>query len=129
MIGARDPRQREPQYLGWIASLPCIACMVHGKVKWGVHVAHCRSAYPEDGWRPVGKAEKPHDWRATPLCPNCHLNGPNAQHRTNETDWWVALGIYPPALCEALRQAYATGRQGVPVISTFAAAARRSLDG
>lgn len=126
----RDPRQRDRRYMGWIARLPCVSCMARtGRVRWGVQVAHCRAAYPEEGWRQVGKGEKPHDWRTTPLCVDCHLNGRHAQHKSNEEAWWSDLGIYPPDLCAALRVEYDAGRSGVAVISKFAAAARRNLEG
>ena len=44
--------------------------------------------------------EKPDDWRTLPLCALDHLDGPNAQHRSNERSWWAAKGIYPPANIE-----------------------------
>jgi hypothetical protein len=40
--------------------------------------------------------EKPDDWRTLPLCAQHHLTGPDAQHRTNERQWWERWGIYPP---------------------------------
>lgn len=123
----RDPRQRDPDYMGWVAKLPCVGCLARGRgYQRPVQVAHIRSAYEEEGWRHVGKAEKPHDWRTAPLCVRCHLDGPEAQHRGNEAEWWASLGIYPPDLCKALREAYAAGRDGVAVVASFAAAAARA---
>ena len=54
-------------------------------------------------------AEKPDDRRTVPLCRDCHLDGPKAQHRTNERAWWEALGIYPPDLCADLIASYEAG--------------------
>lgn len=70
--------------------------------------------------------EKPHDARCTPLCVDCHLNGKHAQHRTNETQWWADLGIYPPDLCAALMDAFKAGRPGAAVLASFAAGARKA---
>lgn len=90
--------------MGFIAKLPCVACLAEtGLAKWGVHVAHIRAGYPEDGWPPTGMAQKPSDRRTAPLCPPHHLDD---QHKMNEREWWENLGIYPPQLCAALEAAY-----------------------
>lgn len=122
----RDPRWRSPPYLGWIAGLPCIAHMARtAQIKHEVQVAHVRASYPEEeGWREVGKGEKPHDWRTLPLCVRCHLDGPEAQHKSNEAEWYERLGIYPPDVCAALMVAYQAGMPGHPIIARFAARAR-----
>lgn len=114
----RDPRIRDREHLGKVARLPCVACWVRGgMVVKPVHVAHIRCGYPEaEGWRPVGMAEKPHDWRSAPLCVRCHLDGAQAQHRANERLWWESLGVYPPAFCQALRDAFAAGESGDKII-------------
>lgn len=130
MIGPRDPREHWPDYMAWIATLPCIGCFVRlGRPVLGVHVAHCRQGYlGEEGWRPVGKAEKPHDWRTTPLCPACHMYGRHSQHASNEEDWWEALHVFPPALCAALIACFRRGGSGgFAVIAQFAAQARRAM--
>jgi len=100
--GQRNPREKDSAYLNWIRTLPCVAC---GKSAPS-QAAHIRSGYPEPGWRPTGMAEKPSDWRTAPLCRDCHLDGPKAQHRHNERSWWAGLGIYPPDLCAKLRSEY-----------------------
>jgi len=121
-VRQRDPRQRDKQYLGWVATLPCVACACAGRMKLGVHVAHIRTGFPEAiGWRDVGKAEKPSDIRTAPLCPDHHLNGPNAQHRSNERAWWDRLRIHPPTFCSALVAAYEAGTPGQEVIRQAAA--------
>lgn len=123
----REPRVRDKRHLGLVARLCCIACLIRrGARVRPVHVAHIRSEYPEEGWREVGKAEKPSDFRTAPLCPRCHLDGPDAQHRTNERLWWERLAVYPPALCAALVAAFSRGEPGDRVLEEFADRARRA---
>ena len=99
---ARTPRVKDAAYLNWIRTLPCTACGKHGPSQ----AAHIRSGYSEAGWRSTGMAEKPSDWRTAPLCRDCHLDGPKAQHRTGEASWWRELGIYPPDLCRDLMERF-----------------------
>lgn len=114
----RQPRVRDKAYLGWVSGLPCVACAATGRgFRSGVHVAHVRASYPDaEGWREVGKGEKPSDSRTAPLCPAHHMDGPDAQHRMSEKVFWTRLGIWPPALCRALRTAYEAGDDGHAVI-------------
>ncbi len=82
-----------------------------------VHVAHVRMSAPGvAGWRDVGRSEKPSDARTAPLCPACHMDGPEAQHRMSERAFWQRLGIWPPKFCAALRLAYEAGESGRDVI-------------
>lgn len=118
--GQRDPRERDPAYLGWVATLPCIACMVAGMVKRGVHVAHLRASSLEHGKRETGKGEKPHDIWTTPLCPPHHENGNRSQHHVGEDAFWRGLGINPFELCLALHAAYEAKAPGFAVIARFA---------
>lgn len=120
-VRQREPRVRDRAYLAWVSKLPCIACACRGRRKLGVHVAHIRMGFPaEPGWREFGKAEKPHDHHTAPLCPSCHLDGPQAQHRGNERAFWLALRIYPPAFCSALVAAYEAVESGDKVVSAAA---------
>lgn len=124
VVRQRDPRQRDRVHLGKVARLPCVACARRGFSRRPVQVAHIRCAYlEEDGWREVGGGEKPHDWRTAPLCVRCHLDGPQAQHKSNEREWWARLGIYPPAFCAALIAAFAAGESGDRVVRQAAAGA------
>ena len=100
-------RVKDPDYLRWIRRRPCLAC---GKAAPS-QAAHIRSGYPEAGWRPTGMQEKPDDRRTVPLCSACHLDGPNAQHKRNEREWWEGLGLYPPDICAALVAEYEKGGQ------------------
>lgn len=121
----RDPRVRDKTHLGKVARLPCLPCLIRrGARVWPVHVAHIRCGFPEEeGWRPVGAAEKPHDFRTAPLCPNCHLYAVDGQHPAgDERGWWEQLGVYPPEFCRALVEAFAAGLSGENVI-------RRAADG
>ncbi len=103
--GQRAPRVHDAAYLNYIRRQPCCAC---GKAAPS-QAAHIRSGYPEAGWRSTGMAEKPDDRRTLPLCRDCHLDGPKAQHRTNERAWWQKLDIYPPALCDEYIASYEAG--------------------
>ncbi len=98
----RQPRVRDKAYLGWISELPCVACLaLEGRVQHGVHVSHIRLSNPNiEGWREVGKAEKPSDFRSAPLCPRHHMDGDKhtAQHKMSEDFFWAKMGISPFAL-------------------------------
>lgn len=120
----RDPRQHDSAYMGKIAQLPCYACLVSGRVKYGVHVAHVRMMDRSAGWREVGKGERPHDIRTVPLCPHHHLDGKLAQHRIGEAAFWNDLQTRPADLCLGLRRAFENGRQMFPVLVRFAQQAR-----
>lgn len=100
--GQRQPRIKDPAYLSFVRRQPCISCGKPGPSQ----AAHVRSGYPEAGWRPTGMAEKPDDTRTLPLCRDCHLDGPKAQHKGNERRWWQDLGVYPPDACADLRRAF-----------------------
>lgn len=121
----REPRVRDKVHLGRVAALPCLACAMGGRLRRGVHVAHVRAQYPEPGWREVGKSEKPSDFRTVPLCPPHHMDGPQAQHRANEREWYARLGVYPPAFCAALVLAFEHGESGDNVVRQAAAGAFR----
>lgn len=129
-LDQRRPRERESAYLGWVARLPCLACLsVTGKVVWGVQVAHYRAGILTAGWRPTGMGEKPDDRRSAPLCVDHHLNGPDAQHRIGEHVFWKSyLAIDPVAFMEGLWHAYDNNLAGLPVVARFAAIGRRARE-
>lgn len=129
-MNQRAPRVREKDYLGFIAALPCVACMVHGVRRRGVHVAHLRGGCLEHDKRPTGLGEKPSDRWATPLCPWHHVNGNReSQHYYpgGEEAFWADLGINPFAMCVALQADFDANRDGRTVIIRFAAAGRKAL--
>lgn len=134
----RDPRQRDRLYLAWVARLPCVACMVHGRITWGVQVAHVRAASPEHGKRYTGKGEKPSDMWTLPLCQPHHTGDIRrvdlTQHDMDELEFWEAHGISDPfQLCLDLRSAYlgpvTPPGYGIAIITKAAAAGRRILEG
>lgn len=134
-MSARELRQREPReveapYKAWIAKQPCIACMVMGVVKKGVHVAHVRLTDAEAGWRGAGMQEKPHDRRSVPLCPGHHQHLPDSQHRHgDERSWWCDVQrVDVFALCADLAAAFDKGADGFAIIARHAAAARRKAN-
>ncbi len=47
-------------------------------------------------------AERPSDFWVLPLCPSHHREGPDAQHKANERDWWKRHGINPLPICALL---------------------------
>ena len=98
----RTPRIKDPAYLRFIRRQPCCVC---GKPAPS-QAAHIRSGYPEAGWRPTGMQEKPDDFRTLPLCSTCHLDGPKAQHKANESQWWRGHDIHPPSLCARFLSQY-----------------------
>lgn len=110
----REPRVRDKAHMGRVAQLPCVACLCRrGVLVRPVHVAHIRFGIAEAGWRSTGAAEKPSDRRCAPLCPPCHMQD---QHGGSERAFWQRLGVYPPAFCAALVEAFASGQDGRAVL-------------
>jgi len=100
--GQRQPRVKDAAYLNFIRRQPCCVCGAPAPSQ----AAHIRSGYPEAGWRPTGMQERPSDHRALPLCRLCHLDGPDAQHKANESAFWRRHEIYPPSLCASFRRQF-----------------------
>lgn len=129
----REPRERDPEYMGFVAGLPCVACLARGVYKRGVHVAHLRAASPEHDKRYTGKGEKPHDRWTLPLCPPHHtgdkLRIRGHQHEMDEVEFYAQFGINPFDLCQALVGAYMAGHAGAPVIARFIAAGKKIVHG
>lgn len=92
--GQRKPRVRDGKHMSCIACLPCCVCLSRP-----VHVAHVRMSDIERGKPISGKSEKPSDKWTVPLCPAHHVDGPDAQHKSSERDWWKHQGIDAIALC------------------------------
>lgn len=99
-------RIRDNPYLAYLRRQPCEAC---GSTTH-VQAAHIRSGYADDGWPPTGMQVKPSDARALSLCVLCHLDGPDAQHKSNERAWWAARNIHPPARCAEVYADFLAGR-------------------
>lgn len=128
----REPRERDPAYLGWVAKLPCVACLAIGRWNRHVQVAHLRASSLDHDKRETGKAEKPADKWTTPLCMPHHQGDSRvvliSQHKMGELDFWAAFGIDPFDLCLALVEAYVNGRSGASVIARFVAAGKRAAN-
>lgn len=124
VIRQREPREREQAYLLWIKRLPCVACAVGGRARFGSEAMHCKLPIAAHGWRGWGHGEKSNDRNCTPGCAAHHRTGRDAQHAVGERQYWDRLGICPACLCEALNAAYDAGASGLDVIWTAVRARR-----
>lgn len=97
-VGPRRPRLQFTRHLAWLRTLPCL---ITGR-RDGVQAAHIRYGDRRYAKRPTGFNEKPDDRFAVPLHHEEHLNGPDAQHKSNERDWWRKRRIDPLAVANAL---------------------------
>lgn len=93
----RRPRVKDGAHLDCIRKLPCIACGARP-----VQAAHIRSPSPQHGKRETGIGERPSDVWVLPLCPPCHLDGPGAQHKVGEANFYRRININPFTLALAL---------------------------
>lgn len=93
----RAPRERCAAFLSYVRTKRCCVCFAQP-----VHAAHIRMAAPHLGKRATGMAEKPSDRWCVPLCPRCHQDGPKAQHKMNEAEFWRMNGIDPFKVAAAL---------------------------
>lgn len=132
----RAPRQISRDHKGFIAGLPCVACLVTGpKIVRPVQVAHLSIGSLEHGKRATGMAEKASDQWTLPLCWPHHqghahkVGRRGGQHEGSEAAFWADLRINPFALCEALQKAFGAGQPGTPVVIHFAAEARKEKFG
>lgn len=80
----RQPRLLDPGFLAFLRRKPCTCC---GRAPPS-HAAHIRIGL-------FAKGMKPHDKHAVPMCSWCHLDGPEAQHKMNETEFWEMWQIDP----------------------------------
>jgi hypothetical protein len=98
----REPRVEAPGFLAYLRRLYCCACQAPPPVQ----AAHIRMGCLARGERSAGMGAKPSDRRAVPLCRVCHLDGPEAQHRGSEAEFWRRAGIDPFAVAAALYAEY-----------------------
>lgn len=94
----KRPRLQEPKHLAWIRTLPCV---VSGN-NVTVQAAHVRYGDPRFFKPHSGIGEKPDDRYTVPLSSELHLTGPDAQHDSNEREWWKGHGIDPVRVAIAL---------------------------
>lgn len=97
-VRQRQPRVECPAFLEFVRSHPCCVCGAPPKSQ----AAHLRMQSLEWGKRETGKGERPSDRWANPLCQECHLDGPDSQHKLGEKKFWSQVGIDPFALASAL---------------------------
>lgn len=92
IVGQRQPRVECPAFLAFVRRKPCCAC---GKAapSQAAHLRMTDAAHHEK--RHVGIAEKPSDRWCNPLCVECHLDAPEAQHKIGEKKFWAKVGIDP----------------------------------
>jgi len=95
----RTPRQKCEEFLRFVRRRPCCACGAPAPSQ----AAHLRITDPRYSQkRHVGIGEKPDDSWTTPLCAECHLDAPDAQHRVGEPAFWARVGIDPFKLADRL---------------------------
>jgi hypothetical protein len=118
IVPERDGRQRQPRIRdnGFLAFLRRLPCASGPEGCFGpVQAAHIRFGRPGQG--NAGMQRKPDDRNAVPLCAGHHTEGPDAQHRAGERQWWAARGIDPHKLSDALWDAYWNSSDSLSVAS------------
>lgn len=90
----RQPRKKSEGHLAFLRTLSCTVCGDCTRIE----AAHIRMASPLHGKRETGKAEKPSDMFAVPLCTWHH----ELQHRVGEDRFWGARRIDPHTLALVL---------------------------
>lgn len=106
--GKQSKRVKEPDYLDFIRSLPCLVTR-----KEGVEAAHVSYAVPEYGKLGRGKGTKESDRWAVPLSPDEHRK----QHTGDEREYWRSVGIDPCITAALLYAAYPSREKALLVIN------------
>ena len=83
----REPRQKDARHLDFIRSQPCCICGDDTSTE----AAHIRTESLAHNKRETGRAEKPSDKWALPLCNRHHRE----QHTMNEMAFWKRYEIDP----------------------------------
>lgn len=89
----RDVSVECPAFLDFVRGKPCCACGEPPRSQ----AAHLKLGNPEIG---KGHNSRSDRWM-TPLCSECHLDGPKAQHKVGERKFWRAAGVDPFAVADA----------------------------
>lgn len=92
----KQPRFRDEAHLAAIRKCPCLRC----ETSQGIQAAHIRMLNLEWGQKAgirtgAGGGEKPADVWVVPLCVDCHLTGPNAEHRVGTLAFWERCNVDP----------------------------------
>lgn len=96
--GQRRPRVTDERHLAWLRTLPCTVTGIMA----GIEAAHIRYPNMLFGKRSTGMGEKSSDRFAVPLSAEKHRLAKDAQHQTNEREFWHRHGIDPCAVAAAL---------------------------
>lgn len=80
----RQPRLIDNGYLKFLRTKPCVTCN---------RAPPSEAAHIRIGLFAAGM--KPHDKHALSLCDWCHRDGPEAQHKMNESEFWAMWELDP----------------------------------
>lgn len=94
----RLPRQKDPKHLDFIRALPCLVSMSTAMIE-AAHVRFADAAFDKPE---TGKQERPDDKWAVPLGAYWHRDGPEAQHKMNEREFWRQHNINILQVCKDL---------------------------
>lgn len=109
--------RRDEAHLSFVRALPCLSCL-----GGPAEAAHVRFSDASRGKVNPGMGRKD-DFYVVPLCHWCHRDGPEAQHRCNEADWWAGKGIDVLSICAALREVSGDVEAGWRIVRTAREAA------
>ena len=104
------PPIRDRKHLAFVRAIGCVLCYRPAEA------AHVRYGDMEQGKPHTPMSRQPGDNFAVPLCSECHRDGPDAQHKSNERAWWVRKGIDPLKLAAALYEATGNYEQACAIL-------------
>ena len=90
-VRQRIPRIHDKEFLKFVRSHACAACGCPPPSQ----AAHIRYSDAASGNINPGIGAKPDDSKTVPLCADCHLDAPDAQHNVGEKAFWKRVGINP----------------------------------
>jgi hypothetical protein len=90
----RQPRKKDPRYLAWLRTMPCLLCGDNVSVE----ACHVRKADLARDKRQTGAGEKPDDRWALPMCGTHH----RYSHHMGEPAFWILVGVDPINVCIVL---------------------------
>ena len=94
----REPRIEDKAFLVFVREQRCCVCGAPPPVQ----AAHIRMASLAHGKRETGRGERPSDKWTVGLCSDCHLDGPNAQHKMGEKRFWQSHNLNPFVIAQRL---------------------------
>jgi hypothetical protein len=98
----RDPRELDHDYIVWLHTRPCAACVALKMAQ----KTPTEAAHPKFGIggsrREFGIGERSHDRFAVPLCGGHHRILNTAEHNKGQRRFWDELGIDVEAFAESL---------------------------